>query len=167
MRNFFFAVKPETKQNAAGPFRRACQSSQASRMRPGRVRSFGDFRCGLRLCFCFPSPPAQGELFGHFHAENEHRLPLLTHSFASCAAWASSAHSLGASLSSLSGCYARGGSNSQRRPPSLFVAAARLYSQRHPPSSVSRQRSRRRPLNLFCAKALFFSGAARIVQARA
>ena len=89
-------------------------------------------------------------------------ITVLTHSFTkSCAAWLAQPTPW-VSNPSRYPAVTREAALSRSAARHLFAAAARLYSQRHAPSSVSRRRSRRRPLSCFARRPYF--AAARVKQ---
>ena len=130
-------------------------------------RAFLDFAAAPCLCFASRLPSPRPKLFGQFHAENAsidcsttafvRRVPF---GWLNPTPWVSNP-------TSLSGCYARrGGSISQRARHSVRDSGAALFAAAPAILCFAAARSAA-PAILFRAKALFCSGAARIVQARA
>ena len=79
--------------------------------------AFGKSPRSPALVLCSRLPQPKGEAIRTL-SRCEHRLLLLTHSFTIGCAWRAQPTPWVSTPSSLSGCYARGGSISQRRPPS-------------------------------------------------
>ena len=119
---------------------------------------FGEFAVH-GACFGFPSPKAKAAIFRRFHAEStgiDCSINAFVHKIVRRVA--SSAHSWVSNPSRYPAVYARGGSISQRRPSSSVRGSGAALFAAAPASSVSRRRSRRRPLSCF-ARRLYFAAA--------
>ena len=171
MRLFFFCCLPSVLRDAsiALPLP-SCLSLFAPGLTPwpGPVSHFHRFRrrC-LGACLASRLPRPRQLYSDGFTLRARASIAVLTHSFTkSCAAWLAQPTPWVSNPSRYPAVTREAAlSRSAARNP-LFAAAARLYSQRRPPSSVSRRRSRRRPLSCF-ARRLYFAAAPRASYKRA
>ena len=96
--------------------------------------AFADFRAGSLLCFGFPSPKAKADYSDSFTLRTPASIAVQPHSFIVCRAELRPLPGV-SNRSSLSGCYARRGSISQR-PPAILSSRRRRGSirsgTRHP-----------------------------------
>ena len=105
-----------------------------------RPRAFQDFAAAPCLCFASRLPSRRPKLFGQFHARTRAPIALLT---AFVFVRMASKPIPGLAIHRYPAVTREAAlSRSAARHP-LFAAAARLYSQRHPPSSVSGSARRR------------------------
>ena len=116
---FFFGCKTRDERRTATADAVALKASfQASEEDWDQSPVFADFSRAVKLALASRLRSPRANLFRQFHAENAtHYLRYNRIRTQSCAV-PSSAHSLGSNPELAIGCYARGGSNSQRRPPS-------------------------------------------------